>query len=211
MSVCYTVSMTYDEIKGVVAARLPEGGQSALSAALGLTRSAVAQMLRGRIPPDRLHQVLAFVGLELTLRPLVRRGADSLMEVASAALQFAQTCWPAAHPARHAAFANSICALVCGFTGPYGGQSLREHAVSYASAGPGRDEQAVQLKGMGLTVMITPDQSLPERGQWDIDRAYTFAAPIVFGPLTNLHRWVAMSERCFNDDPTDLEALKETP
>lgn len=80
-----------------------------------------------------------------------------------------------------AAFANSVQTLVTGWSGGYGGPSVREHVACRLRTGEHTFEQAVEL-------LIRED------------------GPI-FGPLTDLHRYCWKEEHCFDDDPSDVEQL----
>lgn len=108
---------------------------------------------------------------------------------------------------KYAAFANAVAYLCTGGSGGYGGPSVREHAVSWALSGP-EGYQALAQTDLGQLVVQYPDGSLPEAGQWEFEAACQFAAPLVFGPLANLHRRIWQVEHCFDDDPADLEQLR---
>lgn len=111
-----------------------------------------------------------------------------------------------ASPQKHAAFANSVAYLVTGYSGGYGGPSIREHAVSWALSGPNGQQVPVETN-LGTLVGQIPDGSLPQAGEWEFEAACQFAAPIVFGLLTDLHRRVYESEHCFDDDHVDILRL----
>ena len=87
-----------------------------------------------------------------------------------------------ANSQKHAAFANSVLYALKRVSGGYGGPSVREHAVCRALAG-----QAFS----------------------DFDEACAFCVPLVYGPLTDLHRqiWDEEQEICFDDDPEDVRLL----
>lgn len=83
-----------------------------------------------------------------------------------------------------AAFANSVYYFVTGWSGGYGGPSVREHAAGrYALGVRYLYEDAVQF-------LLDP------------------YGPI-FGPITELHEDCWREEYCFNDDPADVAELVE--
>lgn len=102
-------------------------------------------------------------------------------EVLRNALRVADEAHPDSHPYRRAAFANAVAAMLTGVSGGYGGPSVRENAVR-------RLGQSTQ----------------------DFDEACKLAEPIVFGPLTDLHRECWQQEYCFQDDPADLKELTKS-
>lgn len=99
------------------------------------------------------------------------------------ALTWARTHYPGESNEHQCACANSIVYLMTGGAGGYGGPSIREHTVSLL---------AVSQRPAGL---------------WTFEDACAFAAPLCFGPLTDAHRRVAVSQYCHDDDPADLAAL----
>lgn len=102
-------------------------------------------------------------------------------QMLSYARLFAEGKFSEASIQKIAAFCGSVVYLMTGASGGYGGPSIREHAVSYAAIEGGRPG-----------------------GDYSFDEACEFAGPIVFGPLTSLHRRVFQNEYCFDDDPDDL-------
>jgi hypothetical protein len=94
---------------------------------------------------------------------------------------------PGSSPKKQAAFANSVAYLCTGYSGGYGGPSIREHAVSWAAMRAGRAANET----------------------WGFEEACAFAGPIVFGPLTDLHREVHEAEHCFDDDPADIKEIAQ--
>ena len=90
---------------------------------------------------------------------------------------WAKKAHPAASPQRWAAFANSAAYLLTGLSGGYGGPSVREHAAC----------------------------RLPRTS--DFDEACRLVDPVVFGPLTDVHRSLWKQECCFEDDPEDMTEL----
>lgn len=74
-------------------------------------------------------------GSEIDFPPLstnlfVAPTSDDLDAVLTAALALGQERHPNARPQHHAAFANSVAAAVTGWSGGYGGPSLREHTAA---------------------------------------------------------------------------------
>lgn len=104
--------------------------------------------------------------------------------------------------AHKCAFANSVQYLVSGWSGGYGGPSLREHLVSWALSGPnGRNEGMIQF----------PDGSLPSAGEWEYEKAIAFCAPLCFEPAEKYREkllQIMEVEHHFDDDPVDLKALR---
>lgn len=90
---------------------------------------------------------------------------------------------PGAPAAHHAAFANSVAYAVTGWSGGYGGPSMREHWCSRLVA-PHRGLE-------GLT----------------FDRAVEICEQACYGPLTrDIARMLAEEEgRCFDDAPGEQE------
>jgi hypothetical protein len=89
---------------------------------------------------------------------------------------------PNASAQKTAAFANSVAYLVTGFSGGYGGPSVREHAVSHMYLG----------------------------GEYSFDEAIRMLLDDngpVFGPLVDVHRHCWLEEDCFDDDPEDVVQL----
>jgi hypothetical protein len=93
--------------------------------------------------------------------------------------------YPQASSYKHAAFANGVLYVLHRASGGFGGPSVREHAVA----------QAVNDTGRSFT---------------DFETACQFVAPIVYGPLTDLHRriWDDQQVICHDNDPEDERQLK---
>ena len=89
---------------------------------------------------------------------------------------------PGASSCRHAAFANSVAYLVTGFSGGFGGPSVREHVAS------GLIRNGKMIFERAVEALIGQDG-------------------LIFGPLTDLHRFCWENEHCFNDDPADVAEL----
>ena len=125
------------------------------------------------------------------------------MDILEKALEWAKEHHSDAPIQQQAALANSVHYLCTGWSGGYGGPSVREHAVSHALAGV---NVGVQTNIGGLTMLI-PDGTFPPAGKWDFGSACKFAEPICFGPITRLHFDCYRIEHCFDDSKEDLEAL----
>lgn len=103
-------------------------------------------------------------------------------EVLEQAMALVKEKKPNASPQKCAAFANSIQSLVTGWSGGYGGPSVREHVACRMYGGRLHPyEKACEL-------LLTDD------------------GPI-FGPLTELHYLCWEHEHCFDDDPHDEAEL----
>ncbi|GHP00705.1 hypothetical protein KSF_107520 [Reticulibacter mediterranei] len=102
-----------------------------------------------------------------------------------AARAWGEEHFPQASAFKHAAFANSVVYALYHTSGGYGGPSVREHAVT----------KAVNEKGKTFTGFVD---------------ACEFVAPIVYGPLTDLHRqvWDEQQAISFDNDPEDVKQLK---
>ncbi|KJH69796.1 hypothetical protein UH38_22055 [Aliterella atlantica CENA595] len=127
-------------------------------------------------------------------------------EILKQALEWGKAQHPDASQFRHAALANSVSYLVTGFSGGYGGPSIREHCVSYALVGDGYNIPT--QTNLGLMTMSFPEGRLPQAGNWEFGRACEFAAPICYGQLPAIAGQIAASEYCFDDDPNDLLELQ---
>lgn len=92
--------------------------------------------------------------------------------------------YPNASQYKHAAFANSTWYALEHVSGGFGGPSIREHVAAK---------------------MI--DDS---RKTFTLEQACLFVAPIVYGPLTDMHRqmWRDFGEICFDNDPEDEQLLR---
>jgi hypothetical protein len=99
------------------------------------------------------------------------------------ARQVAERDHPEDSAYKHAAFANAVQAAVTGWSGGYGGPSVREHAAgrTYRDGSLTFDE-AVELLG-------DPDG-------------------LIFGPLQPIHDQCWAEEYCFDDDPDDVAELE---
>jgi len=108
------------------------------------------------------------------------RGSDNVLE---RAMRLIQERRPDASMQKKAAFANSVQTLVTGWSGGYGGPSVREHAASHQHGGKQCTfEEAVRI-------LIADDG-------------------VIFGPITDLHRMCWEDEYCFDDDPQDVAELE---
>jgi len=129
---------------------------------------------------------------------------DNILEQA---LEWAKKHHPNAPMAHQCAFANSVQYFCTGWSGGYGGPSVREHACSHALVGANGKTAGVQTNVGGLT-MLFPDGSLPTPGNWGFEAACKFAEPICLGTITRLHFDCYRTENCFDDAPEDLLALQ---
>ena len=132
------------------------------------------------------------------------------MDVLEKAMQWAKKNYPNATMSHKAAFANSICYLVTGGSGGYGGPSLREHLVSWSLAGSNGRNEVGNMNGVAITIQC-PDGSLPRAGEWEFESAVKFCKPLCFDSAENyLNILLQIQERefSFDDDPVDLEVLR---
>lgn len=127
-----------------------------------------------------------------------------ISQVLSKAKNWGQKKYPSAAMQRHAAFANSVCYLVTGLSGGYGGPSIREHAVSWSLISDG---SRITQTNLGNLTVLLPDGRLPMPGHWDFNRACQFAETIVYGQLPAIAKAIIEQEHCFDDDPEDLKLL----
>lgn len=105
-----------------------------------------------------------------------------------AARQWGEQNYPNASTLKHAAFANSVAYAAYRMSGGFGGPSIREHAASKA------------INDSGIDWQDKPEQEI-----------YAFVAPIIYGPLTDLHREIWDDKRLqdisFDNDPADVAEL----
>lgn len=104
-------------------------------------------------------------------------------QILDRAMKIARKRYPKASPKRWAAFANGVAYAVTGWSGGFGGPSVREHAAARVCR-PYQDFDSAVRK------------LIAENG-------------VVFGPLTDLHRECWICEHCFDDDPDDVRSLSE--
>lgn len=131
-------------------------------------------------------------------------------EVLEKAMEWAKTNKPEASLQHKAAFANSVQYLVTGWSGGFGGPSLREHLVSWKSVGNNGKIEASALGDESITLLF-PDGSLPRSGDWTFEQAIAFCEPLCFNPANEFRNTLLQiqeREHCFDDDPSDLEALR---
>lgn len=110
---------------------------------------------------------------------------DALLERAR---QAAAERHPDASPQKHAALANSVLTMCTGWSGGFGGSSVREHAAVRQFAGKGPLADGLFSEEEALRLLLDP------------------GGPI-FGPLTDVHREAWRCESCFDDDPRDVVEL----
>jgi hypothetical protein len=106
---------------------------------------------------------------------------DEYNKVLTQARELSEKERPEASAYKHAAFANSVAYAVTGWSGGYGGPSVREHA-------------AARVTRPEMTVEDACEELLKKEG-------------VIFGPIIDLHRAMFRDEHCFDDDPEDLEIL----
>lgn len=85
---------------------------------------------------------------------------------------------------KRCAFANSVSYFVTGWSGGYGGPSVREHAAS-------RFKTKSECS-LSEVIKMLEDPKGP-----------------IFGPITDLHRNLYQIEHCFDDDPDDIIELEK--
>lgn len=88
---------------------------------------------------------------------------------------------PAEH---HGAFANSVAYCITGYSGGFGGRSMREHLAR-------RTAHARSVVG-----------------SCDFDTAVEVVEGICYGPLTLEHAQILENEDCFDDAPGEVEAAR---
>lgn len=123
------------------------------------------------------------------------------MEVLKQAMEYALTHYPSESAQRRAAFANSVAYLVTGWSGGYGGPSVREHLVSWWVHNP----STIKFDHWS----ISHEPTLPKPGEWKVEEAYLVCEAFCFRSLpkaTSLR--IAAIEQCFDDDPTDLKVIR---
>lgn len=128
------------------------------------------------------------------------------LEVLKKAMEWAKENKPKASHYHQYAFTNSVNYLVTGWSGGYGGPTIREHLCSHALVGDG--ENILTRTDLGIITVSHPDGRLPRAGEWDFDRAVQFCAPICFGGLSRYALKIVCMEHCFDDDPEDLEQIR---
>ena len=129
-----------------------------------------------------------------------------LEQVLRKAINYAIAHHPDSSQQHRAAFANSVGYFVTGWSGGYGGPSIREHLCSHALVGDG--ENLLRNTRFGKITISFPDGRLPRAGEWEFDRAIAFCEPICFGQLSRHAIKIVVTEHCFDDDPSDLEQIR---
>jgi hypothetical protein len=126
------------------------------------------------------------------------------MDVLEKAMQWASTNKPNSSLQNKSAFANSVQYLVTGYSGGFGGPSIREHLVSWSLAViNSRNDTSLRL------TMQYPDGTIPTPGGWDYEKAIVFCEPFCFDDITNfpLALQILKAEHCFDNDPDDEKVL----
>lgn len=153
---------------------------------------------------------------------------DEYSDVLKRAMAWANENRPNASPQHKAAFANSVAYAVTGWSGGYGGPSVREHAATRAiheAIGDNRpfvtgkqitDEMADGILHVVLCGVLRESQETKEEtaslGFMPFEQAVNLLGDengVVFGPVTDLHHTCWKCEHCFDDDPEDIRALVE--
>ena len=135
---------------------------------------------------------------------------DQLNKILDRAMEWAKQNRSDSSQAHKAAFANSVAYLVTGWSGGFGGPSVREHAVTRAVMLQGRGKEGPKFdSNFGVLQTYQPDPEFFRPGKWTFESAVKFAEPICFGLITELHRSCWKSEHCFDDDPQDIVELNK--
>lgn len=119
--------------------------------------------------------------------------------------QWAKTHYPDASNHHISAFINCVTYLMTGASAGIGGPSMREHLVSWSLAGKHGQITTVPMLGTKVTALIK-DGSIPDPGDWDLDAALSYCAPLVFGDVSQYRdrlQQIRFQECCFDDDPSD--------
>lgn len=101
-------------------------------------------------------------------------------EVLERAMKLGKERHPEAPQHHHAAFANTVATLVTGWSGGYGGPSMREHWASRVAYSKGIEK-------------------------FDFDSAVTAVDEACYGTLTIDHARMLEDEHCFDDAPGEVE------
>lgn len=128
-----------------------------------------------------------------------------IMDALQKAMEWAKNKCPDSSLQHKAAFANSVSYLVTGASGGFGGPSIREHLCSWSLG----ETTTVSIAGEAMTAIIPG--SLPMPGSWQFDAAIEHCKPLCFDPAEKYRNkllQILEREHCFDDDPTDLEALR---
>lgn len=105
-------------------------------------------------------------------------------EVLERAMKLGEKQHPDAPKQHHAAFANSVAALVTGWSGGYGGPSMREHwAIRFAYS--------------------------KDVDKFDFDSATKAVEEVCYGPLTINHALMLEEEPCFDDAPGEVRQAQQ--
>lgn len=121
------------------------------------------------------------------------------------ALEWAKHNRPNSSLQNKAAFANSVSYFITGFSGGFGGPSIREHLCSWSLG----TVTSVSIEGETMMAIVPSD--LPMPGNWELNDAIVHCDQICFGPIDQYrNQMIQIMERepCFDNDPSDLEALR---
>jgi hypothetical protein len=102
-------------------------------------------------------------------------------EVLERAMKLGKEKHPEAPQHHHAAFANTVATLVTGWSGGYGGPSMREHWAGRVAESKGSD------------------------GSFSFEDAVTAVEEACYGSLTIDHARMMEDEHCFDDAPGEIE------
>lgn len=131
-------------------------------------------------------------------------------DILQKAMAWAKKNKPESSISHKAAFANSVQYLVTGYSGGFGGPSLREHLCSWSLAGANGRTETVSIGGEAMTT-IYPDGTLPSAGEWSFEDAVKHCEPLCFNPASDYRNTLLQiqeREHCFDDALEDLEVLR---
>jgi hypothetical protein len=130
-----------------------------------------------------------------------------MTEVLKQATEYAQKHYPNESLQRQTAFVNSVVYLVTGWSASrYGGPlpSIREVLVSWWV------NNSSSIKFDHWSIGHDHEIPLPKPGEWTLDEAILVCDAFAFRSLPKAASLrVAATEDCFNDDPEDLERIKD--
>jgi hypothetical protein len=131
--------------------------------------------------PDVVYTLIAKLKAEVE-GLAVNPSASEDEGVLERAMRIVQERRPNASIQHKAAFANSVYTMVTGWSGGFGGPSVREHAAGHVYGNRRYPfDEAVEL----LMLEESP----------------------IFGPIADVHHFCWENEHCFDNDPSDAEQL----
>jgi len=110
----------------------------------------------------------------------MRHKSQKQEEVLDEALNWGKSHYPEAPSHKHCAFANSVALLVTGWSGGFGGPSMREHYAARVALSHGTN------------------------GTFSFEKAVKIVTDPCYGPLTLNHARMLAEEACFDDDPQEV-------